>query len=286
MQKFIFILLFCLNFLSAISQVPILVETPKRGIYENFEDFKLNRPSIIDSFYIEREERSQENWEGTYSLTPRYADNNKKVKREWGFCDGENIYVYHQWEFFKVVLDSTKIGFYAYEELDNSKGIAAGIAGGAIGAGVYTAIATDKAKKKKIFYSIDLTTGKFISEYTHNKVSNDENKYVELILYRRDKKQTSAPLQVSINDTTTFQLIPNSIQEFKIHVSSKALKVCYGETLNLCFDVQISLEQVIYLEGSISIKTNQSLLEQVNTDSGEFNSKQARFFQERRENQK
>ncbi len=284
MQKTAFILLL-FSFMAKISlaQIPILDEPYKRGIDETFEEFRLNSPTNTDSFYVESIPRTQENWEGTSSLVPRYAENNRKVKRAWGFCDGQNVYVFHQWEFFKVELDSTEVGFYAYKEIDNSGAIAAGVLGGAIGGGIYAAIAVDNAKKKKVYYNINLNNGTFSSDQIVSDLPIEAIQ-AKIIIYRRDKKQKSDPLSVFINDSTTFVLIPNSIKEFKVPISDKPVKVCYGEGSSPCLEIDVITDATKYLEGSISSKTNETLLEEVNTDVGEFNAKQAKFFQDKREN--
>ncbi len=158
MKEFFFIIFLFFFSLSGISQeldMPIVNEYPKRGIYKTFEEFKFNIPSVTDTFHIERKARTQERWEGTYSLIPRYSENNKKVKKVWGFSDGQKIYTFHQWEFFEVKIDSGRIGFYAYKQLDNSGAASAGALGGAIGGGIYATIATNNAKKKRIYYQIN-----------------------------------------------------------------------------------------------------------------------------------
>lgn len=282
MSKITFNVLLFLIISNSICQT-VLENTPPRGIYDSFEEFKTNTPSITDSFYTESKVRTQENWEGTLSLTPRYAENNKKVKKVWGFSDGQNLYAFHQWEFFKVIIDSSEVGFYAYKELDNSGAIAAGVAGGAIGGGIYAAIAVENAKKKRVYYKIDLSNGEFINEKSASAQSKVENKEARVIIYRRDKQQKNEALTISFSDTTTFQLIPNSLLEFKIPVSSEPIKVCYGENLANCINIEILSDEIKYFEGSNSTKTNEVSLEQVKTEVGEFNAKQARYFQDKRE---
>jgi hypothetical protein len=86
----------------------------KRGVYINFNEFVSNNPSIADSFYIEIIERRNKNWKGTYSCTPRYVETKRKIKKIWGFCDGTRAYIYHEKEFFPIVIEEDQYWFVGY----------------------------------------------------------------------------------------------------------------------------------------------------------------------------
>ncbi|MEQ8240819.1 MAG: hypothetical protein RIA69_16495, partial [Cyclobacteriaceae bacterium] len=203
----------------------------------------------------------------------------------WGFSDSKNVYAFHQWEFFKVKLDTPNIGFYAYQQIDNSGAAAAGLIGGAIGGGVYAAVAIDIAKKKRIYYELNPLNGELNAEITISDSLNNEVQFTKLIVYRRNKNEMNAPLAVSINDSIYFQLTPTSVEEFEIPISREPVKICYGNNTNQCIDpISISSENK-YFEGSISSKKNEIKLEQVKIEVGEFYAKQVKFFQEKRENQ-
>jgi hypothetical protein len=284
-HKLIIILIlfcFCLTGYSQRIEMPISTEVPKRGIYKTFEEFKFNVPSVTDSFYLDNKIRTQKNWEGTISYTPRYASNNKKAKKIWGFSDGQKVYTFHQWEFFQVKLDTSSVGFYAYEELDNSGAVAAGLIGGAIGGGIYAAVAIDNAKKKKVYYTLNSLNGKLNSINEIGDSLNVDSQFTKLILYRRDKKEKKDPLNISLNDSIKFQLIPNSLKEFDIPISREPLKICYGNKLDQCIDLTVISNEIKYLEGSISSKTDMINLEEVKIEVGEFYSKQTKYFQDKR----
>lgn len=261
------------------NKIPIAKEKLKRGIYQTFEEFKFNIPSITDSFYVESKIRKQRNWEGTTSFIPKYTKNNKRVKKVWGFSDGNKAYAFHQWEFFEIELDSSHIGFYGYKELSDADVAAIAFAAGAIG----TAIAIDQAKKKKVYYNIDLLNGKFRSKDKIIDNSNKANASTKLVLYRRDKKEKNIPLNISINDTTSLQLIPNSLREFTIPITRDTIDICFGDNLNQCIDLVPISSKTQYIEGSISSKSGNPNLEQVKIEIGEFYSKQVKYLEEKRE---
>jgi len=273
--------------LSGISQelgIPIENEDPKRGIYKSFEEFKFNIPSITDSFNVERNVRTQKNWKGTYSLIPRYSENNKKVKKVWGFSDGQKTYAFHQWEFFEIKIDSGRIGFYAHKQLDNAGAAAAGVLGGAIGGGIYAGIAISNAKSKRIYYQINPINGKLHSFQTKIDISDMEGQMTKLILYRRSKKEMNEPLNILINDSLGFELIPYSIKEIDVPITRKPLKICYGKNSEQCMDLVVISTDIKYLEGSISSKGAETKLEEVQIEVGKFYSTQAKFYQNKREN--
>ena len=280
----IILLIFCWKGYSQNKGIPIMDEIPKRGIYKTFEEFKFNVPSITDSFYVESKIRAQKNWEGTTSLIPRYDSNGKKVKKVWGFSDGQHTYAFHQWEFFKIRLDSSILGFYAYKELLNPSvgSVAAGAVGGAIGGGLYSALAIENAKNKRIYYVINLLNGKLNSSYNINYSEGSESQLMKLIVYRRGKNEKEEPLKVSFNDTLTFQLTPNSLKEFNISISREPVKLCYGNNPDQCTYLTLIPNETKYLEGSISSKKNDAKLEQVKVEVGEFYSNRVRYLQDKR----
>lgn len=285
MKTTLFIYFLILLSLSGVTQeldIPIENEDPKRGIYKNFEEFKFNIPSITDTFHVERKVRIQKKWKGTYSLIPRYSENNKKVKKVWGFSDGQKTYVFHQWEYFEAKIDSGRIGFYAYKQLDISGAASAAMFG--LAGGVYAGAVISAAKKKRIYYQINPINGNLHSFQTKIDASGMEGQMTKLVLYRRSKKEMNEPLNILINDSLEFELIPYSIKEIDVPITRNPLKICYGKNSVQCMDLAVISTDIIYLEGSISSKLAETKLEEVKIEVGEFYSKQAKFYQNKREN--
>ncbi len=183
-MKKIVVILFCglFSFSGNVqaNDLPILKENLKRGIYQTYEQFVNNDPIIADSFYIEKKERKRKNWKGTYSLTPRFTENDKKIKQIWGFCDGTTVYVYHQKEFFPIEMNDNDIDFFGYGNKKGSskEGVDIMNVGGWICTGGITivvglpivmvggivAISTSSSyKKHKVEYTIDPQNGDIVS---------------------------------------------------------------------------------------------------------------------------
>ena len=73
-----------------------------KGIYQTFEEFKYNRPSIVANYTFHRKNL----W-----LTDEQTGKKKKINKEeiWGFCDGSRIYV--SWGKYNELLE---MGRYCY----------------------------------------------------------------------------------------------------------------------------------------------------------------------------
>ena len=73
----------------------------QKGVYKSFDEFKYNRPSIVDHYAVGKR---------TIWVT-NDAGENKKLKRDevWGYCDGSRIFV--RWRKFNEVLEK---GRYCY----------------------------------------------------------------------------------------------------------------------------------------------------------------------------
>jgi hypothetical protein len=164
------------------SIAPIATEPLVRGVYMSHGEFISNQPSITDEFYLQKKARKKGLWVGSFNLIPRLSENDKKVKRAWGFCDGERSYVYHEKEYFPITVDGQKVLFYGYglsEESESEKAMAvvAAIMGGIAGAIIYELshdVVSKRAAKAqhKLFY-IDQFTGTIIPDYLLMKAGYD-----------------------------------------------------------------------------------------------------------------
>ena len=152
--------------------------TLKRGVYKTFEEFKNNTPNTEDQFYVDKKERKRKNWKGTYSVTPRFEEGGKKIKYIWGFCDGEQAYVFHQKEFFPIEKTENSQLFFGYGVKKGSvKGGGVALAAGDVmmsapilgvfaavplllTGGIIAASTASSYKKQKMEYLIDPINGK------------------------------------------------------------------------------------------------------------------------------
>jgi hypothetical protein len=138
---------------------PIFKEKIKTGIFQSYKELKNNAPSITAEFYVEKEARSTEPWIGTYNLIPKFRTANKKVKDIWGFSYEGVVYVFHQKEYFPLMIENYNLYFYGYGIPSNESVSTGALVGGLIGAGIASGIENSNAKKQKIKYHIDPNTG-------------------------------------------------------------------------------------------------------------------------------
>ena len=73
----------------------------QKGVYKSFDEFKYNRPSIVDHYSIGKR---------TIWITDE-AGNNRKLRKDevWGYCDGSRVFV--RWRKFNEVVEK---GRYCY----------------------------------------------------------------------------------------------------------------------------------------------------------------------------
>ncbi|MEM7552482.1 MAG: DUF6563 family protein [Bacteroidota bacterium] len=137
----------------------------KDGVYENFQEVLAKAPSYSGDLKIEKKERKQENWEGTYDLKVRYGDSNKKLKDIWGFAQDGVLYVKHLEFYFELIATEKELYFYGYG-VPNTQAVNTGaIIGGAIGGGIAAASESARMKKQKIKYLLDPQTGGIMNSY-------------------------------------------------------------------------------------------------------------------------
>ena len=250
----------------------------QRGAYKTYDDFKAVIPSIIDSFYIESKPRKSDNWEETYSLVPKYSSSNKKIKKVWGFCDGSNIYIFHQIEFFPLEIQDSQLIFYGYGIVDNSAVGTAGVIGGAIGAGIYGATVLAQAKNQKVKYVIDPSTGQVV-----NKGAKAISKTGNLILYRRGSKEREEAINFTINESNTYSFVPSSYRVLNFNPSAGPISICPTTESSDCTNLILEWDEPKYVRVSFSKKDATPSITEVETSEGEFESVASKRQQKKRD---
>ena len=243
-----------------------------RGAYRTFDEFLSNKPSITDSFYVDSKPRTNKHWVGTYSLTPRYFKTKRKIKKIWGFCDGEKTYILHQSDYFQVDAEDGNFIFIGYDIIDNVGAGTAGAMGGAIGAGIYSAIALSKAKSTKIKYLININNGMPI--YPNKSSTTQDNSVSErkLVLFRRNHNESGKPFEFIINDSIKYSFIPNSFVNLNFASNVSEVKVCYGASFENCLTVSLNEDEDKYLQCSLLEKERTPHLIELRSSKGEFDS--------------
>lgn len=92
-----------------IKELPIIkTDSLKHGVYFNFNEFLQNTPSLteVKIIYLKRNSKLME-IPGAKAYCYNFFDQKHSLLHiqdsVWGFCDGENIYVKHKDDYFKIV---------------------------------------------------------------------------------------------------------------------------------------------------------------------------------------
>ncbi|MEM9052763.1 MAG: hypothetical protein AAGC47_11975 [Bacteroidota bacterium] len=235
----------------------------KRGAYKTFEEFLNNEPSLRDSFYLEFKQRTNKNWEGTTQVIPRLVEKDKKVKKVWGFSDGNAVYIFHQVEFFPISYTSGGFYFLGYGPLDSDGATTAQVMGGAIGGAIHAS----SQKAKSIRYEIDLDTGEAI--HPEEKAAMELSKKNQFIIYRRSKKQSVENAVFTINDSLTYSFVQDSY----VHLAfpGNLPVVLCPEGSDECITLDFSVDEtIVYVNLSKDEESGVTSMESVTESKGEF----------------
>ena len=140
---------------------PIFKEVIQTGTYASYDELKNNAPSNIEDFVLEKNERLEEPWAGTFEVVPKFAKSRKKVKKVWAIAYEGQVYVYHQKEFFPLTIRKYELYFYGYGIPSNQNISSGAFYGGAIGLGIASGVEKSNSKKQKVKYYLDPNTGGF-----------------------------------------------------------------------------------------------------------------------------
>lgn len=283
------VIAFCSFFLMSFSlnaqsvNAPVLHEKLGRGIYTSFEEFKFNRPAITDSFYVEVKPRKGKGWRGTEKTIPRFFGSNKKVKKVWGYSDGTAAFILFQGEFFELDLKQDKIKFIGYPYVDEEGAALAGVLGGAIGAGIYAVATSAKTNSQQVAYKIHPNSGRLYYDSSNWEKQEKEPQLSQLIIFRKEKKEASSTISLTVNDSIRYSFIPNSIVRLNFETSRKPIKICYDANKESCIELSIMHPKTTYIEVSQSEKEDSCSVSSVEEEIGEFYTKQVTYYQEKRE---
>jgi len=276
-----FYLMFLLVFIvsSAGAQSNSLV----RGIYETFGEFKAGAPSILDTFYVDSVERYRRNWEGTYSLVPRFSPYGKAIKQIWGYCDGTQNFIHFQSDYYPVEVEGGDITFEGTGVFNSSGIVSAGVLTGGIGAGLYSLAAVEIAKDKRIKYVINPENGDIHS------AKDLENAFYsfkakKLVLYRGTSREIKESMVFSVNDWIIDSFLPGSYLELEFSPDVGHLEICFGENFKEC-QVILFNDLIQYVECAYTKPVQNSVYKfvAVNQADGEYHAVWSFDVQSRRD---
>ncbi len=258
-------------------------ETPVKGIYQSFKEFRDNRPGVTGGFTLKSEPRGGKDWRGDTEVTPyitNAAGTPKPVRKVWGFSDGSTAYVWFRGSYFPVDIEENVVTFYGYSGPDQTLMVTGSVAGGLTGA-LIVAAATAKGKAR---YIVDMLTG----EPALFEVNSDEGRTLtampaKVTVYCREHK-TAGSMLVTLSDrqdTLSTELSPNSFTEMEWSNVRTDLSACLNGQTGDCLQFLPNVDQPNYLELVPADKSHpQPQLRLVKAQEAEFFLKKIRYAQE------
>ena len=303
--------------LTAQEKPPILA-TPKleKGIYRNFQEFVNNAPSIRAPFLMishSGKGKIEKGMEDYKLMLQDSATKRRDLKKFWGACDGETIYIneasYEGPVNFKRVHGMGRYCYFKGSYFNTSKVVAAGVVAGAIGAAVAAGVEGDYP------YILNINNGKFflldkdllktilkkdeelnalyddeqrrskkntLLSYIvkYNERHEDEIKYnrpdpISVAFYRKQKKERLESMTISVGDTIQLSLDPHTIKN--VTWMSDSLDVCVGSN---CRTIPLDKKKINYVE--CSWKSELQEFEKVESKVGEFYEREISMSKERK----
>lgn len=231
-----------------LEKYPIFNETPKKGIYVTFKEFKFNEPSITSGFSVRYESRSEEKWIGTnaFYIKKNQGSKIKIPKKVWGFSNGVDIFVFQDVGFFKLVRNDNGFKTYAHERIDLKPKTGeiigysiGGLLGGAI-AGAARDSRINKVLKTKFRYCLNFDGQLKLMPSETAFIDWTTFKYKEtrtITLIRGKAKELPQPIVVNFDDNS-YTLTPNSYEEIDILLTDKTYQICKKDN-NECLTVNL-----------------------------------------------
>lgn len=134
--------------------IPILsTETYNKGVYKTFDEFKMNKPSLVN--YEIREDKL------TKTIFLKDSHGEYPLRESWGYCDGTNLFIGSADNYFKLIKNQNTFISNAVRSISRTRNIKAGnvIALGLFAGGV------GRGNKKVSYtlsyklYELDMDTG-------------------------------------------------------------------------------------------------------------------------------
>jgi len=252
-----------------------LIQSPPNGIFYSFHDFIDGIVFMQDSIIAYSSPRERGIMKGTAAVTPenKFDKRGRKVKNIWGFADGKNIYVWHELEFFPLLIKGASIGFEAYAPVDYRQELAAAYVFlfGLPAAPVYSTATKLKAMNSTEFYSFDFNSGIRYGTNGYKMMEYIPELKYNVILYRRSKKETEREISISIDDKDNLSFIPDSYKTIAVE-DSRFIRICIDGKLENCKKIDLGSQSTVYIKVSETKDTMQPTVEKVDEFTGEFES--------------
>lgn len=238
------------------ARYPIQQEPLRRGIYNSFEEFRANRPGIVDEpFVLSTRKRTGKQWAGADAVDAAYLYLSpekpaRPVRNVWGMCDGGKAYILYRNDFFELQPSGNSYTFLGITPANSNDVAAASIVGGLAGAALASAISGGQPRP----YEVHLSSGRVIASAIQD--ITDAQGFARadtaaVYLYRRPDAAPTQALTIVADGREIGTLLPNSYLALSWADRRRKLTVCAQGTQQACHSFVPDFAAVTYLECSV-----------------------------------
>jgi hypothetical protein len=217
----------------------------KKGIYKTFYDFQYNTPDTTIDFEVTYKIKSNKD-EDEIIKEARIFNNttNKEIEKMWGFCDGNNNYIYVNKDYIPLEKDSIS-HYIMIKVYDQATMTYAGIMGGLIGSSI-AAASTPVSKVR-----LNLLNGELYPDENADELVSATNKNKGSIIFfsSRFNKKTSA-IELYMNDEFVCVLTKGSWYQHELTSDPETINVTLKSSNGMSSSAEITpklFENNIYL---------------------------------------
>lgn len=143
---------------------PLFRDSLQDGLYVTYDELLKNLPSKKDGYRIKEYPRKALLWHETSNFVLKSTKTGNTLTKHWAFVRDGKIYIRHQGEYFQLNVDKYYASFVGYSFPKKKNEFAAALLGGMVGLGVVSGINKRQARRLKVQFDLDLTTGKIAQE--------------------------------------------------------------------------------------------------------------------------
>ena len=214
---------------------PILREAPRRGIYYRFEQFLANRPDTSLAFHLDTiqrhfESRSTEmKWLGVARVRPLVRNKSgrfKEPKDIWGFSDGQQIFMQHNWAFFSLMRQGSFFSFVGEAPVDQLHAMAVAQAQGRAQLTGIAWVGVPDHTAEPLAYALNMRTGEVANYLTIRPPARIDTAYI--YVYRSAEATGTIPVKVFVEGHEMGSLRPGEYIELPWSRYARPLELCLG----------------------------------------------------------
>ena len=265
----------------------------KVEVYLSYHEFLTGEITVKDSFNIHYFIRDTKNWNGSRSYYPVCEYDCGKIKRLWGFCDGQDYFIYfHIWdEFFKLDTNGEYLTFMGYGVIGKTGAFAGywagdaigGSLGGALGGTAGRAIERADAKKRIHKYYLGPNTGWIYVDPFKLEKREAQYQYSKLIFFRGDKDEHVRSIDFMVDDSLHFSFPRNSHVELSYPTRAGPIDYCYGKDYETCQKIHLNPFEKNYIRVIHAIGSGGIRFVQLNESDTDYSAYRAYQKQKKRE---